>query len=72
MSRARIVKLVLQVLACGAALMAFLAIDGLVLPFVGFFGAWIVGSGIANWAFRRLATPEDLQADLRDRADSID
>ncbi|WP_339951716.1 hypothetical protein [uncultured Albimonas sp.] len=35
-------------------------------------GLWLAGGWLAEAAFRRLASPEEIRRDLRDRVDSLD
>ena len=65
MSRAKCARLLIQVLSCGAALMVFLAIEGIFFAVIGFFGTWVIGSGVARAVFKQLATPEELQSETR-------
>ena len=72
MSRARTARLAVRVLSYPAALGAFLWIGNIWLALLAFFGIWLIGTAIGMWLFARLATPEERQADLRERADSVE
>ena len=59
-------RIAVGLLAALLAVLAFLTLTGWarwVVPFVIF----VIGSVIAEWLFRKLATPEMIRADLEDR-----
>jgi hypothetical protein len=63
---AQVVRFAVGLLAAALAVFAYLALDGWarwIVPFIIF----IIGSAIAEWLFRKLATPEMIRADLEDR-----
>jgi Na+/alanine symporter len=63
---AHLVRFAVGLLAAALAVFAYLTLMGWaqwVVPFIVF----IIGSAIAEWLFRKLATPEMIRADLEDR-----
>jgi len=63
---AHVVRFAVGLLAAVLAVLAYLTLAGWawwIVPFIIF----IVGSAIAEWLFRKLATPETIRADLEDR-----
>jgi hypothetical protein len=64
---AQSVRFAISLLACAAAALIFLAIKS---PWMGALAALTVfaaGSGLAEAVFRRLASREEIRADLEDR-----
>ena len=63
---AHVVRFAVGLLAAVLAVLAYLTLAGWawwIVPFIIF----IIGSAIAEWLFRKLATPEMIRADLEDR-----
>jgi len=63
---AQVVRFAVGLLAAALAVFAYLTLEGWawwIVPFIIF----IIGSAIAEWLFRKLATPEMIRADLEDR-----
>jgi hypothetical protein len=63
---AHVVRFAVGLLAAMLAVLAYLTLAGWawwIVPFIIF----IIGSAIAEWLFRKLATPEMIRADLEDR-----
>ena len=63
---AQVVRFAVGLLAAALAVFAYLSLEGWacwIVPFIIF----IIGSAIAEWLFRKLATPEMIRADLEDR-----
>jgi fatty acid desaturase len=63
---AHVVRFAVGLLAAVLAVFAYLTLAGWawwIVPFIIF----IIGSAIAEWLFRKLATPKMIRADLEDR-----
>jgi hypothetical protein len=63
---AHVVRFAVGLLAAVLAVFGYLTLAGWarwIVPFIIF----IIGSAIAEWLFRKLATPEMVRADLEDR-----
>ena len=63
---AHVVRFTIGLLAAALAVFAYLTLVGWaqwVVPFIVF----IIGTSIAEWLFRKLATPAMIRADLEDR-----
>ena len=70
MSRAQIVRLILQIVGAVAGMLLFLQLPfGTVIDAIVGVAAFIIIGGIGERYFRRHATPDEIRADLEARKD---
>ena len=63
---ARWIRFAIHLLTLGLALFAFMETQGL-MAFGALIGVFLMGCVVAEMVFRRLATPEEVKADLEER-----
>ena len=65
--KAQIVRFAIGILFAVLAVFAWLRLDGGWSSWITLFVIFVVGSTLAEWVFRRLATPDAIRDDLEDR-----